>query len=229
MRTTISDSQGPQPAPIHTRRRPIVLIACALASLAIPASVMADVTVNIVQSGSDVVATETGSLDTSTLSFHASGSNGGPTIIPNVAGVLLGNPSSGTENTWSISNSGPTSWGSGSQTNASSTTGTYFGMTRQFDFLVLSNNYISGSPISGTATWTGETLSGLGLNPGTYVYEAGSVPQTITIEVGQAAAPEPATLWFALIGGAGFVAYGRFARRRNQPRAGLQGPTDSAE
>jgi hypothetical protein len=190
--------------------------------------VIADVTIDIEQSGTNVVAKETGSIDLSTLSFHLSGSNGGPTIIPSVAGILMGNPTSGTEFTYNI-NSGPTSWGSGPQTNASSTTGTYFGMTREFSFLVVSSNYVSGSPISGTATWTGQTLSGLGLTDGTYVYEAGSVPQTITIEVGQAAsAPEPATLWFALIGGGVLVAHGRFVRSRNQPRASLQGPTDSA-
>jgi hypothetical protein len=229
MKTTISDRQRPKPAPNHTRRRPILLLASAFASLAIPVSVMADVTIDIEQSGSDVVATETGSIDLSTLTFHASGTNGGPTIIPNGAAILMGNPTSGTEDTYNI-NSGPTSWGSGAQINASSTTGTYFGMTRVFSFLVVSNNYVSGSPISGTATWNGQTLSGMGLTDGTYVYEAGSVPQTITIEIGQAAAaPEPATLWFALIGGAGFVANGRFARSKKPQREGVEGQSGAAE
>ncbi len=64
-------------------------------------------------------------------------------------------------------------------------------------YLGLPQAYASGSPVSGTATFSG-TFSSLGLIPGTYltVLDSGLATDTITIDV----IPEPCSCFFLAIG-----------------------------
>jgi len=52
---------------------------------------------------------------------------------------------------------------------------------------------VTGATISGTATWTGQTFSGLGLIPGTYTWTWGSGPSAdrLVLQVGAIAASQP--------------------------------------
>ena len=85
--------------------------------------------------------------------------------------------------------------------------------------LFLPQGYVSGATLSATATWDGQTLSTLGLNPGTYVYTWGSGPtaDSLTVDVvSPQAVPEPTTLWVALIGGVAIFAHCRHGRRKTR-------------
>ena len=90
---------------------------------------------------------------------------------------------------------GPTDFGDGAATEASSSTGDTFGYGGLDQDLLLPNGYVSGSFISGTDTWDDTTLAALGLTPGTYNYTWGSgVDGSFTSNVGIAPVPEPSSL-----------------------------------
>jgi hypothetical protein len=73
--------------------------------------------------------------------------------------------------------------------------------------------YVSGNPLSDTATWDSTTFASLGVTPGTYVWSWGTgANQNFTLQIGPAAAPEPGTL--TLLGAA--LASFAFLRRRRQ-------------
>ena len=101
--------KNPPGNPYRTLRLPLVLLACAIASLAAPASVKADLIIDIVQSGSDVVATATGTLDLAGLSGPTADS-AAATIIPGEAAILVGGPGV-TSFEYFAGISGPSAWG----------------------------------------------------------------------------------------------------------------------
>jgi PEP-CTERM motif len=75
--------------------------------------------------------------------------------------------------------------------------------------------YTSGTPISSSLVYTGETIAGLTLIPGTYTF---TIPNdTITLEIaGASTTPEPSTWAMMLAGfaGLGFVGYRRAKKGR---------------
>ena len=71
--------------------------------------------------------------------------------------------------------------------------------------------YVSGTSISGNATWLGQTLASLGATPGTYVYTSNS--DSVTINIG-GVVPEPASWAMMLLG---FGAIGFAMRRGRKP------------
>lgn len=223
--------KNPPGNPYRTLRLPLVLLACAIASLAAPASVKADLIIDIVQSGSDVVATATGTLDLAGLSGPTADS-AAATIIPGEAAILVGGPGV-TSFEYFAGISGPSAWGGSGYdpTSASSGAGSPVGLEGVTGDLFVPSGYISGSSISGTATWSNASFSSLGLTPGTYSYSWGSVVDGLTVQVGPSATvvPEPATLWIAAVGSVAFITYGGFARSKKHRRDALQGPSGAAE
>ena len=179
-----------------------------LASLALVTLVetaSAGVIISVAESGSNVVATLSGSLT----------NLGGGTI--NVPGTATSNAAffvqlggvdtfaasnAGTYGTTSYSASGPTSaWGPATAfTNASSfnLTGTnYFTLSPGGNFVLGPYNF--GDPITATLTFNNKTLASIGLtNPASYVYTVGSgTTDTVTFNFGSgggAAVPEPSSL-----------------------------------
>jgi hypothetical protein len=77
----------------------------------------------------------------------------------------------------------PTSFGSG-YTAPTSFTGDAFGIQNGSlgKDIIVPLGYVSGSPLSGTATFANKTISSMGLTPGTYLYDWGNDSITLEIE-----------------------------------------------
>ena len=161
-------------------------------------SASAPMVVTISESGSNVVMTSTGTINLSGLTLVTSSfgpvGQGGLGIS---SATFITGPNGGYGSTYSGFTSVPSNFGSGSGGANNSGSGDVFGVI--FDMappylLVVPTGYTSGANISSTQTFTGQTLSSLGLTNGTYTYtwSGGS----IDVVVGGAAptpTPTPST------------------------------------
>ena len=87
--------------------------------------------------------------------------------------------------------SGPTSFGIQDITVASSGGGDWVSISGSSPSLGLLHGYVSGNPLSNTATYDNATFSDLGATPGTYVWRWGTgVSQNFTLQIGSAAVPD---------------------------------------
>jgi hypothetical protein len=146
------------------------------------------------QVGSDVVANGSGTLNTSALTIWG-GSGGGVGFINPSAAILAAGDGSLNPPLWVYSGiAGPTSFGSGNNTNANSGSGDYVVLDGASGppTLSLPRSYVSGSVIQDTATFSGSSLSSLGIAPGTYTWTwgLGAAADSLTVT---AAVPEPST------------------------------------
>ena len=165
-----------------------LLFACGILFLASQATSRAGVIINMDQIGPNVVATGGGSIDTTDLTIAGILSNpvfviarfpfgsyvsiGGTTIVPQDAYRSI---------------TAPASFGSGGQHLATSGSGDVFGVIADLQ-LNLPPGYISGSALSATSTWSGESFSSLGLTPGSYTWAwgTGAHADSFTLNIGAA-------------------------------------------
>jgi hypothetical protein len=175
-------------------------------------SAQAGYVVDLTQVGSDVVASGSGAVDLTGLTFFAL--LGGPASqIDPGAGIILTGPAPFLGGQYT-GITGPASFGGGSTAFAGSGSGDEVGIF--FGNLVVPANYVSDTPVSDTATYDSQTLSNLGATPGTYKWTWGSgANQNFTLVIG-AVVPEPSTWAMMLLGfaGLGFVGYRSAGRRR---------------
>jgi hypothetical protein len=147
----------------------------------------------IYQDGGDVVASASGSLYVSGLSIRdASASLPGGIIagtipVPTRLGLTyLGAPGSIT--TYFIDTTA--AWSTGAQFNASSGSGDQIGVfsNQADDFIMVPLGYVDGDPLSGTSRWNAQTLAGMGLISGQYVFNwvSGNNTDSLTLNVGSA-------------------------------------------
>jgi hypothetical protein len=178
-------------------------VATALGLTAVGGPAEAAVIIDIFQSGDNVLATTSGTVDLTDLSFLVSQPPESPQVIASNGILLLGEGS--TDLYTGIG--GPGSFGSGGIVFASSASGDAVGVSN-YPVLIVPENYASGSPLSGTTTWDGQKIASLGLTPGTYDYTwgSGSHADSLTINI---TIPEPSTWAMMLIGfaGLGFAGY----------------------
>jgi hypothetical protein len=142
-------------------------------------------TVTLEQAGANVVANGSGAINLTGLTFG--------TFISTTAGIV---PNSGFIGLATgradgyFGYSGPSSFGSGSDTFASSSSGDPVGIegVGRLPFLFVPVNYVSGTPISSSAIWNNATFASLGVTPGTYVWTWGTgLPnQNFTLIIGGA-------------------------------------------
>ena len=192
---------------MKTRSRSLLTLLCAASAslLMIGPSAQAGYIVTVTQVGPNVVATGSGLIDLAGLSFFSNAVQSGVGINPSIGGISTG-PTSLSPISLYTGISGPTSFGSGGGTAASSGSGDVVGMEREepADFFVLAvpRGYTSDSPLSDSSTYDGETFSSLGVTPGTFEWTWGTGPnQNFTIKIGTAAVPESgSTLGLLLIG-----------------------------
>jgi hypothetical protein len=186
----------------------------ALTSLAIGNPAQAsEYIVNLDQVGSSVVATGSGTIDYTDLPYVGLFSNAGGMqpnssyIISGPVGDIIPGYGGGSQIT------GPTSFGSGDGTNASTSTGDDVGINFDaYAAIFVPSGYVSGDPLSGTATWDDATLASLGVTSGMYTWSWGTGDDagSFVLDVGVTATPLPST-WTMLI--AGFAGLGFFAYR----------------
>jgi hypothetical protein len=163
--------------------------------------------------GSDVVASASGTINLTGMSLFGSGTLIIPVVEPDVALVTMGLPS--TDFTLYQGLTGPSSFGPGGSTFASSGSGTPFGVQGVEGFLVVPFGYASGQSLSSSATFVNTTISGVGLTPGTYSFH---LPEdTITVQISPPAVPKPSTLAMAGLGAA--IGLGYWYRSRGQVSA----------
>src|SRR5262249_15138417 len=122
--------------------------------------------------GPDVVMTGSGTVNTDGLN-NASAWIAAANLIPQSGQVIVAGPGTLSGRGYRLI-SGPSTFGGGAGLDATSGTGDGFGLGGQAQVLFLPNNYVSGSQLSGTATYSMQTLANLGVTLGTYKWTWGS-------------------------------------------------------
>jgi len=188
-----------------------IAIFASVISAFIGQSASAAVVVNINQSGANVVATTTGTLSLTGLTY-----------LSDFTAVLGVRPVVGYVGTGALTVisgysgfTGSQTFGPGEFTEASSYSGVSFAFnaTSFPTPRIFVQQGFTGGSVVGTATFNATTLAALGLTTGTYIFNSSA--DSLTINVGQiaAAVPEPAT-WAMMLVGFGMIgATARYRRR----------------
>jgi hypothetical protein len=181
----------------------------------------ASVTIDIFQSGTSVVASGGGTLDLSGLTFIPSSFIDSGQMQPRLAIIVEGPPSDLTLFSGYQSIAGPTTFGTGFDTFATTGSGDIFGIESNNSdyYLFVPTGYVSGQSLSATDTYSNASLSSLGLTPGTYTWNwgTGAHADSFTLQIETAAAvPEPSTAINAVFGAVAFIAYAWSRHRRDQ-------------
>jgi hypothetical protein len=182
--------------------------------------VQAGYVVVLQQEAGGVVATGSGSIDLTGLTFLGATSGTGAVAVPNKAIIATGAPSDIDGYTGFT---GPTSFGPGFGrfSNVPLATGDdveIFGNPDQLGQpeLFVPHNYVNDTPLSDTAPYNGESFSSIGATPGTYEWKWGTGPdQNFTLDV----VPEPSTWIMMLAGFAGLGVVSYRQTRRAKPQA----------
>jgi hypothetical protein len=172
-------------------------------------SAQAGYVVTLEEVGSDVVVTGSGPIDLTGLSFSRN-SITSATIGPSGGVILTGQP-----NFLSVYSgfSGPSSFGSGSQSDPGSSGGDFVGVISLNNTLYVPKGYVSGSPLSDNATYDNQTFASLGVIPGVYEWTWGTgANQNFTLDIGASPVPEPSTWAMMLLGFAG-IGYAALRRK----------------
>ena len=182
--------------------------------------------VNVTESGGNVVATGSGTINTTDLT-HVGDYSAIPYVLSGIGAIDLGIDIQTRNETMLFTGiSGPVSFGSGEPGGsfgvATTSTGDYVGVDggpgqfyQQSNGVVVPVDYVSGSLLNSSATWTGQTFASLGLTPGTYVWTWGNGvnADSFTLNIGAQAVPEPASILLLGMGSLTIVGYARRRRR----------------
>jgi hypothetical protein len=163
-------------------------------------------TVTLLQEGSNVVATGSGTFDLAALPVVNPGPISFAAVMQPDIGFILTGPASAAPLRVNGFATGPTNFGSGGgQILASSGSGDLVGITGNIGTLALPESYVSGAALSDTSTYDNQTFASLGATPGTYVWHwgSGADADSFTLQIGAAAVPEPGSLTVLAMGLAG--------------------------
>jgi hypothetical protein len=148
--------------------------------------------VTLEQVGSNVVATGSGTLNLTGLGLPDLAF--APSLINPFGGNIVtgsSNAPSGASDAYEAAITGPSSFGRGSETFASSGTGDIVGMIfngGNNPLLLVPEGYVFGT-LSGSATYNNTTLINLGVTPGTYTWSWGDGADNFTLQIGSVGVP----------------------------------------
>jgi len=192
-------------------------VAALLALAATASSVKAEFIITVTADATGVTTSGAGSIDTTDLTLTPYGGGSGAIFFPSIPVVGVGAPDAlsleYTGLTTTISPFGPAVFPS--DTSDSGDAVAING--RSGGSLYLPVGYVSGSALSGTAFYAGDTLADFGLTLGeTYTATWGTGPDAdsfviTTVPPATASAPEPASVWMGSLGG---VMLGGFGLRK---------------
>jgi hypothetical protein len=173
-----------------TRRAGGTLIGAAMLIGLSVSSAQAGYVVTLEQVGSNVVATGSGAIDLTGLSFQGNTTNGGG-VNPSFADISTGPPSPVTTSIFQ-GFIGPKSFGGGGTTFANSGSGDLVDLLGADNLLFVPEGYVSDNPLSDTSTYDNQTFASLGATPGTYEWTWGTGPnQNVTLNIEALGAPIP--------------------------------------
>jgi hypothetical protein len=168
--------------------------------------------------GADVVATGTGAINTADLTLgDVDQTVAGAGMVPELA-VLLITPGVESNATQWLFSGGPAAFGSGGSSFASAQSGDSFAFTpdapSQFQIL-LPGDYVSGSPLGNTETWSNATYLSLGLVMGSsFLWTWGTGTDYDSFEI---IVPEPGSMGLLAVGVIALTS--RHGRRRTRQDA----------
>ena len=181
-------------------RLALLLIALVFACLGIRQSAQAGYIVTLQQVGPNVVATGSGAINLTGLTFSQSSSLN-PGLRPHILGVyggtfILTGPTSSSVNSY-LGGTGPTSFGAlfAGVSFASSGSGDMVGISVDYwgdVHIIVPTGYVSGTFLSDSATYNDQTIAILGVTPGTYVWAWGTgANQNFTLQISTPPIPGP--------------------------------------
>jgi hypothetical protein len=191
-------------------------IATALLLASVPVTADATLVVDMFQSGGNVVATASGSLNLADLTYSSS-AGVIPGVLPNIASIIIAPPGGDGSADIYTSFSGPTSFGAHLRTVASSGTGDIIGIQGALGDIFVPAGYVSGSALSGSMTFDNTTIARMLMTPGTYTWTWGSGADADNLTVNIASVPEPSSLVMAAA--ALLAGLGMWVRRRGRRAA----------
>ncbi len=190
------------------------LICAGFISLAFSQHSHSALIISIVESGPDVVTTLSGSINdlTGTTLVNTQNDTFSSFIRPDQSIVAFGLGGTVSFNIYAGFSSVPPSYGTSGSLSASSLTGSsvFFVRNNPSSPMFLPADYVLGTPMAATATYSGQSFASLGITEGTYVWSW--TGDSVTMNVGAAPIPEPGT-WVAMAVFAGGAAFARWRKR----------------
>jgi hypothetical protein len=171
--------------------------------------------------GFDVVATGSGTIDTTDLTFgDPASSSAFAAIIPSFGAIFTGPPGGVPVADLYDGATGPPSFGGAGGAFASSGSGDIVGIESPFGSAIIGvpAGYTPGSHLSDTSTYDNATFASLTVTPGTYkwTWGTGAHADSFTVQIG---IPEPST-WALMLAGFGLLGGAGNWRRRSVSIAG---------
>ena len=182
------------PSLTKTQIRSLITLLCAATAslLLIGSPAQAGYIVTLTEAGPNVVANGSGAIDLTGLTFLFTGAGVIVEVEPTDAVIFTGSPNFFTPvDYYGAGFNGPTNFGSGFPTAATSGSGDLVGLFFGGPYLFVPQGYISGTALSDTSTYDNATFSSLGVTPGTYEWTWGAgANQNFTLQIGAAGVPD---------------------------------------
>jgi hypothetical protein len=171
-------------------------------------------TITMKQVFSNVVATGSGAIDLTGLSFNGGGVSLGPGLNPFIAFIATGTGSGSAYEGFT----GPTMFGAPLFTSPNTSSGDYVGIsgTTTLPVLFVPQGYVSNAALSNSMTFNNATFASLRVTPGTYrwTWGTGLANQNFTLQIGSVGVPPPVPDGGSTVSLLGFGLLGFAALRR---------------